>query len=311
LRACCAGVEISEDGHPLLRIAAALAVFPGRPEHPGSLGSVSGAAVARFLPHAFLGVCRGAQIAPWAQCRKLVYFRDGETALFAAATHIEVFRVASDTASLELVRRVDGAGPLQFKSINGLFVDEDSSVFAVDAALACIVKLTSTLQYVRVLGTHSLQFPTACCVDATRVFVAEPHHCHVAVLDKSTGSLRVHIGDRTTLYEPRDVCFVELSKARCLAVACNCLVAIVDIAGCFGAILCNVRSEPLDKPVSIACTDANELLIGALSHLFVLRGDRNLTLEALPFPTMSYPQASVRRDGVVTVCNRCGCASYV
>jgi hypothetical protein len=316
LHACCAGADISEDGHPLLRIAAALAVFPGRPEHPRSLGSVLGATVARFLPHAFLGVCQGTQSALWmAGCRKLVYCRDGETALVATDTHIDVFRVASDTRSFELVRTVGGAGagPLRFRCINGVFVDEDGAVFVVDTHHAGIVKLTSTLQYDRILGTPSLDYPTGCCVDATRVFVAEPQRHHVAVLDKRTGILRFCLGDRTTMCEPRDVCFVEFRKARCLAVACNFLVVIVDITDCLGAILCNVRvgrSEPLDSAYAIACTDANELLIGTRKHLYVLRVDRSLTPEALRFPEMSLPRASVRRDGVVTVCHYGGHAFH-
>lgn len=175
----------------------ALASFPGREALPWSLGSVLGAAVARFLPCRVVGVL-GAALAGFglaASVRQIEVSPDG-TLLYASSIfwpvrpdEIAVYTLATGTA----VARTEITS-------NWFTVAADGSVLVTQFALdsmarhpsrLCVVILSPQLVRVGTLGQDcSMGQPLCAAASADRVFVALDGCQALVVFDRRSGAVR-------------------------------------------------------------------------------------------------------------------------
>ena len=111
----------------LCALCDALAVFPGRAGAPWSLGSVLGAAVARFLPHVIVGPLGGFATFD-TPVNHIACSRDAAQLYAVTDTALHVF----DRATGALLRRLTEAASAPFVRLVFVSVADDGGVYVVD-----------------------------------------------------------------------------------------------------------------------------------------------------------------------------------
>ena len=165
----------------------ALASFPGREALPWSLGSVLGAAVARFLPCRVVGVL-GAAL-PLTSPTNLV--RQMEVSPDGTLLYLLQYQPELEGANVFLYARATGARLAQtcMSDLTSFTVASDGAVFVASSRPYCVHVLTHELVLCLTLASLD-RWPTSLATSLDCVFVLMDETMKLTVLDRASGAER-------------------------------------------------------------------------------------------------------------------------
>jgi DNA-binding beta-propeller fold protein YncE len=257
-------------GDELYRVS----VLGGREGMPRSLGSVYGGSVTRFLGRGLRGIVHhviharyihslGAGVAVSADGSRLVVSGDDNISGVVQA-------YSTDDHTLGCLKRVGavGDGPLQFSSPWHVCVADDDFVFVADSCNDRVQVLTPDLDFHCFVGVGQLSGPAGVCADADIVVVSERHQAHrISVFNRCDGALLRRFGSRGSgdgqLNFPCGLCFLPGHREIAVAEVNNCRVSVFSVGGDF---IRHVGVDELERPMGVACSAFDELVIADTGH---------------------------------------------
>jgi DNA-binding beta-propeller fold protein YncE len=217
-----------------------------------------------------------ATAAVMSDCNGVAVSRDGATLLVSdcdGGSHaIHEFRVA-DGSRLRVIGGA-GAGPLQFKNPQQLWVASDDHVFIADWGNDRVQVLTpARLDFHSFVGVGQLSGPAGVCANGAVVVVSESYVHRISVFNRGDGALLrrfgsegIHDGQLTC---PLGLCFMSDDRHVAVVDSVNCRVSAFSLEGKFNR---HVGVGELKSPRGVACSPFDD------SVLIVADGGRVVVL---------------------------------
>jgi DNA-binding beta-propeller fold protein YncE len=162
----------------------------------------------------------------------------------------------------------EGDRPLQFSSPWHVCVADDDFVFVAESGNNRVQVLTLDLDFHCFVGVGQLEHPVGVCANADIVVVSEWRQAHrISVFNRRDGALLRRFGSRGSgdgqLNFPCGLCFLPGHREIAVTEVNNNRVSVFSVGGDF---IRHVGVDELERPMGVACSAFDELVIADTGH---------------------------------------------